>query len=289
MRTTSFWQVQTLSFAKVRGRWIPNLEWWTTSSWLPQWSLTLRSYAVVLAGFHLGNAFEFHKLIIALMFLVNSRPDICFAVSMLSQHMSEPHHSHWIGAKNLLRYLRGTITHGLRFTTGAIRLLGYFDADWAGSMVDRKSHFCALFLFGFCFDILDDQEAEVCCFEHHWGWIHSFVWMLRSSPMDEITTFCYGFILNQIPMYCDNQSAIALCCNSVQHSRSKHIDIRHHFIKEQVERKIIELYFVETKYQLADIFTKALPRERFETILPLLGVTQMSPETLKELQESTKE
>nr|GFC41696.1 uncharacterized mitochondrial protein AtMg00810-like [Tanacetum cinerariifolium] len=78
----------------------------------------------------------------------------------------------------------------------------------------------------------------------------------------------------------------AVCmCARVQHSRSKHIDIRHHFIKEQVKRRIVELYFVETKYQLADIFTKALPRERFETLLPLLGVRQMSPETLKELQE----
>ncbi|GJT63195.1 retrovirus-related pol polyprotein from transposon TNT 1-94 [Tanacetum coccineum] len=68
---------------------------------------------------------------------------------------------------------------------------------------------------------------------------------------------------------------------------AKHIDIRHHFIKEQVERKVVELYFVETKYQLADIFTKALPRERFATLLPLLGVKQMSPETLKELQDES--
>ena len=108
------------------------------------------------------------------------------------------------------------------------------------------------------------------------------LWM-RSQLSD------YGFVLNKIPMYCDNQSAIALCCNNVQHSRSMHIDIRHHFIKEQMERKIFELYFVETKYQLADIFTKALPRERYETILPLLGATQMSPATLKELQESANE
>ncbi|GKB56649.1 retrovirus-related pol polyprotein from transposon TNT 1-94 [Tanacetum coccineum] len=105
--------------------------------------------------------------------------------------------------------------------------------------------------------------------------------VLKSSGCD------YGFAFNKIPMYCDNQSAIALCCNSVQHSRSKHIDIRHHFIKEQVERKVVELYFVETKYQLADIFTKALPRERFATLLPLLGVKQMSPETLKELQDES--
>ncbi|GKD90805.1 hypothetical protein Tco_1366312, partial [Tanacetum coccineum] len=103
------------------------------------------------------------------------------------------------------------------------------------------------------------------------------LWM-RSQLRD------YGFAFNKIPMYYDNQSAIALCCNSVQHSRSKHI---HHFIKEQVERKVVELYFVETKYQLADIFTQALPRERFATLLHLLGVKQMSPETLKELQDES--
>ncbi|GJR38712.1 hypothetical protein Tco_1214396 [Tanacetum coccineum] len=65
-------------------------------------------------------------------------------------------------------------------------------------------------------------------------------------------------------MYCDNKSAIALCCNNVQHSRSKHIDIRFHFIKEHVENGVIELYFVNTEYQLADIFTKALGRNRIE-------------------------
>ncbi|GJZ23057.1 hypothetical protein Tco_0560516 [Tanacetum coccineum] len=65
-------------------------------------------------------------------------------------------------------------------------------------------------------------------------------------------------------MYCDNKSAIALCCNNVQHSRSKHIDIRFHFIKEHVENGVIELYFVNTEYQLAGIFTKALGRERIE-------------------------
>ncbi|GJX34436.1 retrovirus-related pol polyprotein from transposon TNT 1-94 [Tanacetum coccineum] len=77
--------------------------------------------------------------------------------------------------------------------------------------------------------------------------------------------------------------AIALCCNNVQHSRSKHIDIRHHFIREQVEKGVVELYFVTTDYQLADIFTKALPRERFEFLLPRLGMKSMSLETLKRL------
>ncbi|GJT68603.1 hypothetical protein Tco_1020083 [Tanacetum coccineum] len=76
----------------------------------------------------------------------------------------------------------------------------------------------------------------------------------------------------KIPLYCDNQSAIALCCNNVQHSWSKHIDIRHHFIREQVKNGVVELYFVTTNYYLADIFTKALPRERFEFLLPRLGM-----------------
>ncbi|GJY07316.1 hypothetical protein Tco_0374370 [Tanacetum coccineum] len=99
----------------------------------------------------------------------------------------------------------------------------------------------------------------------------------------------YGFVFNKIPLYCDNRSAIALCCNNVQHSRSKNIDIRHHFIREQVEKGVVELYFVTTDYQLADIFTKALPRERFEFLLPRLGMKSMSPETLKRLQEGEEE
>nr|GEU61029.1 hypothetical protein [Tanacetum cinerariifolium] len=103
------------------------------------------------------------------------------------------------------------------------------------------------------------------------GCCAQILWM-RSQLKD------YGFNFHKIPMYYDNQSAIALCCNSVQHSRSEHIDIHHHFIKEQVGRRVVELYSVETKYQLADIFTKALPREHFETLLPLLRVRQMSPE-----------
>nr|GEW48145.1 copia protein [Tanacetum cinerariifolium] len=95
----------------------------------------------------------------------------------------------------------------------------------------------------------------------------------------------YIFAYTHVPLYCDNKSAIALCCNNVQHSWSKHIEIRHHFIKEQVDNKVVELYFVRIEYQLADIFTKALPRERFEFILPQLGMKCMNPETLKRLQD----
>ncbi|GKB07603.1 retrotransposon protein, putative, ty1-copia subclass [Tanacetum coccineum] len=93
----------------------------------------------------------------------------------------------------------------------------------------------------------------------------------------------YGFEFNKIPLYRDNKSAIALCCNNVQHSRSNHIDVRYHFIKEQVKNGVVKLYFVRTEYQLADIFTKALPRERFEFLINKLRMKSMSPETLKSL------
>nr|GEW73575.1 retrovirus-related Pol polyprotein from transposon TNT 1-94 [Tanacetum cinerariifolium] len=101
------------------------------------------------------------------------------------------------------------------------------------------------------------------------GCCAQILWM-RSQLTD------YGFYFNKIPLYCDNRSAIALCCNNVQHSRSKHIDIRHHFIREQVKRGMVELYFVTTDYRLADIFTKALPRQRFEFILSRLA-PEMAP------------
>ncbi|GJU77115.1 hypothetical protein Tco_1274185 [Tanacetum coccineum] len=99
----------------------------------------------------------------------------------------------------------------------------------------------------------------------------------------------YGFAFNKIPLYCDNKRAIALCCNNVQHSRSKHIDAQCHFIKEQTENGVVELYFVWTEYQLEYIFTKALPREIFEFLINKLEMKSMSPETLKSLAEENEE
>ncbi|GJW93789.1 retrovirus-related pol polyprotein from transposon TNT 1-94 [Tanacetum coccineum] len=107
--------------------------------------------------------------------------------------------------------------------------------------------------------------------------------LMRSQLID------YGFTFNKIPLYCDNKSAIALCCNNVQHSRAKHIDVHYHFIKEQVENVIVELYFVRMQYQLADIFTKPLPRDRFNFLIEKLGMRSMSPETLKRLTEEEDE
>nr|GEZ73281.1 hypothetical protein [Tanacetum cinerariifolium] len=91
----------------------------------------------------------------------------------------------------------------------------------------------------------------------------------------------YGFHFDKIPMYCDSKAAIAISCNPVQHSRTKHIDVRYHFIKEKVEKGIVELFFVETEYQLADLFTKALPEERFKYLVRRLDMRCLTPEELE--------
>ncbi|GJX25107.1 retrovirus-related pol polyprotein from transposon TNT 1-94 [Tanacetum coccineum] len=106
------------------------------------------------------------------------------------------------------------------------------------------------------------------------GCCAQIIWM-RSQLID------YSFQFNKIPLYCDNKSVIALCCNNVQHSRAKHIDVQYHFIKEQLENGIVELYFVRTEYQLADIFTKPLPRERFNFLIEKLEATGTSSKTGK--------
>ncbi|GKA38883.1 retrovirus-related pol polyprotein from transposon TNT 1-94 [Tanacetum coccineum] len=132
--------------------------------------------------------------------------------------------------------------------------------------------------------ILDEVHLDVC---NYWETDvlvgHQKVLWMRSQLTD------YGIRFNKIPKYCDNKIAIALCYNNVQHSRSKHIDIRFHFIKKQVENGVVELYFVNTEYQLADIFNKALGRERIEFLINKLGMRSFTSDTLKQLADEVEE
>nr|GEV59639.1 integrase, catalytic region, zinc finger, CCHC-type, peptidase aspartic, catalytic [Tanacetum cinerariifolium] len=93
----------------------------------------------------------------------------------------------------------------------------------------------------------------------------------------------YGFHFDKIPMYCESNATIAILCNPVQHSRTKHINVRYHFIKEKVKKGIVELFFVRTEYQLADLFTKALPVERFKYLVRRLSMRCLTPEELEAL------
>ncbi|GKA85941.1 retrovirus-related pol polyprotein from transposon TNT 1-94 [Tanacetum coccineum] len=139
----------------------------------------------------------------------------------------------------------------------------------------------------------EDLQGKLVDATYYHDMIGSLMYLTSSRPnlvfvmRSQLTN--YGFEFNKIPQYYDNKSAIALYFNNVQHLRSKHIDVRYHFIKEQVENGVVELYFVKTEYQLADIFTKALPRERFEFLINKLGMKSMSPETFKSLAEENEE
>ncbi|GJV41334.1 retrovirus-related pol polyprotein from transposon TNT 1-94 [Tanacetum coccineum] len=220
---------------------------------------------------------HYRGMVGCLMYLTASRPDIVFAVCMCAHYQAKPTEMHLHAIKRIFRYLKGTLNMGLWYPKDSgFALTTFADADYAGCQDTRRSTSGSTQFLGgrlVSWSLKKQKSTAISTTEAEYialsGCCAQILWM-RSQLFD------YGFVFNVIPMYYDNQSAIALCCNSVQHSRSKHIDIRHHFIKEQVERRIVELYFVETKYQLADIFTKALPRERFETLLPLLGVQQMS-------------
>ncbi|GJW96336.1 zinc finger BED domain-containing protein RICESLEEPER 2-like protein [Tanacetum coccineum] len=153
---------------------------------------------------------------------------------MVCRLSASPTKKHLKALKRVFRYLRGTINWGLLYLKDtAMALTAYADADHAGCQDTRRSTSGSA-------QFLEDKLI---------------LWM-RSQLTD------YGFTFYKIPLYCDNHSVIALYCNNVQHSRSKYIDIRHHFIREQFENGVVELYFMTIDYQLADLFTKALPRER---------------------------
>ncbi|GJV69872.1 retrovirus-related pol polyprotein from transposon TNT 1-94 [Tanacetum coccineum] len=233
---------------------------------------------------------KYRSMIGSLMYLTASRPDLVFAVCMCARYQSRPTKKHLEAVKRVFRYLQGTINMGLWYPKDtAMALTAYADADHAGCQDTRRSTSGSAQFLGDKLvswsskkqtsTSISSTEAEYIAMS---GCCAQILWM-RSQLSD------YGFAYNRIPLYCDNKSAIALCCNNVQHSMSKHINIRHHFIREQVEKGVVELYFVRTEYQLADIFTKALPRERFEFILPRLGMKCMKPETLKSLQDDQDE
>jgi hypothetical protein len=224
----------------------------------------------------LVNPTLYRQLIGSLMYLVNTRPDICFAVNTLSQFMVEPRQVHWAAAKHVLRYLQGTLDFGLEYVRGdGVRLAGYTDSDWAGSVSDRRS------TSGCCFGLgsaavswfsrkqksvaLSSSEAEymaaslACC---EAVWLRKMLFSL------------FGGCLDPTMIYCDNQSCIKLTENPVFHDRSKHIDIRYHSIRDYVQRGIVKLEFVPTDEQVADILTKALPWGKHVHFRDKLGVVR---------------
>ncbi|GJU58572.1 retrovirus-related pol polyprotein from transposon TNT 1-94 [Tanacetum coccineum] len=127
--------------------------------------------------------------------------------------------------------------------------------------------------------------------EKHLTAVKRVFWLprLEKKYFEKCILTNYGFDFNKIPLYNDSKSVIALSCNTIQHSRTKHIAARYHFIMKQVKNEVVELYFVKTAYQLTNIFTKALARERFEFLINNIGMKSIMLEELKSLAESDEE
>ncbi|GKD26014.1 retrovirus-related pol polyprotein from transposon TNT 1-94, partial [Tanacetum coccineum] len=177
----------------------------------------------------------------------------------------------------LLMYLTSSSPDIMFATYSGFDLIAYSDADHGGCHLDRKSTSGSVHFFGdklVCWSSKKQNRVSISIVESEYvvvsGCCAQVLWMRT-----QLTN--YGFFYDKGPIYCDSKSAIAILCNLVQHTRTKHIDVRYHFIKGHVEKGTIELYFVGTEYQLVDLFMKSLPEARFKFLVKKLGM--MSRET----------
>ncbi|KAJ9548588.1 hypothetical protein OSB04_021131 [Centaurea solstitialis] len=215
----------------------------------------------------------YRGMIGSLLCLTASRPDIMYSTCLCARYQAEPKESHLTAVKRIFRYLKGTPNLGLWYSKDSgFDLTAYSDSDFAGCKIDRKSTTGGCHLLGGKLVSWTSKkqnsvststaEAEyvaagICCAQVLW---------LRNQLQD------YDIQLSKIPIYCDNTSAIAIANNPVLHSKTKHIEVRYHFIRDHVMNGDIELHFVPTEYQLADLFTKPLDVTRFNMLISELGM-----------------
>jgi hypothetical protein len=183
-------------------------------------------------GSYLVDPTMYRKLIGSLMYMIHTRPDIFYAVIAMSQFMTKPRQRHWVEANHILRYLRGTITYGLRYTfSGGLFLHGYADVDWAGTPVDQKS------TSGYCFSLgsamiswsswkkgsISQSIVEVEYIAANYA-SKELVWLRK------LVSGLLGDKLETTVVHYDNKTFIKLTENPIFHNRSKHIDIRYYYI-----------------------------------------------------------
>lgn len=213
----------------------------------------------------------YRSLIGSLLYVATgTRPDIAFSVCQLSRHLEQPSEEHWKAAIRVLKYLKTTATKGICYQGNQekIQLSAYSDADWASNKDDRLStsgimimisNYPVIFKSKLQGSVsLSTAEAEyvaltLCTQETPW----------TKNLLNEMKiNINYPVVINE-----DNQSAIAIAKNNGYQSRAKHIDIRYHFVREQVKAKSIELKYIDTKLQLADFLTKPISTKQFELLL----------------------
>lgn len=205
--------------------------------------------------------------------MVSTRPDIAFTISCLSRYMSDPGPPHWEAMKWLLRYLLCTVNTGICFTkcTKGVSLCGYVDANYAADRDSRKSTISYIFtLCGSCISwksqlqhivALSTTESEYVaiteCFKEA-------IWL--KGILSEI-----GFLKEKIVVFSDSQSAIQLCKNHVFHDRTKHIDVRYHYIRDVVEKEQVLLEKIPSEVNPADMGTKCLSPDKHMSCMSILN------------------
>ncbi|GJV19273.1 retrovirus-related pol polyprotein from transposon TNT 1-94 [Tanacetum coccineum] len=226
----------------------------------------------VTGGSLFANPTLYRSLVGALQYLTITRPDLSYAVNQASQFLHAPTDAHFQSVKRILRYVKGTITYGLIFRRPhSNSILGYSDADWARCIETRRSTYgYSIFLGGNLVSWSAKKQPTVsrssCESEYRAMantaaeiiWITHLLRELHALPPDRPT------------LLCDNKSALFMSQNPVSHKRAKHIDLDYHFVRELVASGKLYTKFISTKLQVADIFTKSLPRPQFEYFRSLL-------------------
>jgi len=221
---------------------------------------------------------EYASIVGGLMFVACvTRPDIMCAVGQLSQFLNNPSSKHLLAAKRVLRYLQGTSTYGITYRPPPLRLQGYSDADWAGDTDTRRSTTGYIVMLNngaiawksrrqptVALSTMESEYMALTEATKELKWIRTLLAELGHSNgnSDEPTD-----------LFSDNQSAIALAKNPVSHARAKHIDIRHHFVREAIQDKTIWVQYIPTAEMTADSLTKALGREKHEKCTARMGMT----------------
>ncbi|RVW26236.1 Retrovirus-related Pol polyprotein from transposon RE1 [Vitis vinifera] len=224
-------------------------------------------------GEPLGDPGRYRRLVGKLNYLTITRPDISFPVSVVSQFLQSPCDSHWDAVIRILRYIKSTPGQGVLYENrGHTQVVGYTDADWAGSPTDRRSTsgYC-VFIGGNLIswkskkqDVVARSSAEaeyraMALATCELIWLRHLLQELRFGK-DE-----------QMKLICDNQAALHIASNPVFHERTKHIEVDCHFIREKIASGCVATSFVNSNDQLADIFTKSLRGPRIKYICNKLG------------------
>jgi hypothetical protein len=212
----------------------------------------------------LSDPTAYRSLVGALQYATFTRPDITFAVNRVCQFMHKPTSTHFVAAKRILRFLKGTLDKGILFQPGPLALTAFTDADWAGDPADRRSTSgITVFLGHNPITWVSKKQHTVSRSSTEAEYRSLATGAAELSWLRQVLCDLGLYLASAPVIWCDNTSALALASNPVFHGRTKHIEVDYHFVREKVVRGDISVQFISTDDQIADIFTKALPSPRF--------------------------